>query len=361
MIVIDAHCDAPSQMYRLSDFGIDNQRGQVDFPKMKRGGVDASFFAAYIPASRSTENARIYADALLDTVERQVAANSDKVAFAKSAEDVKKNKSKGLISIILCIENASPIGESPALLEHYYKRGVRYVTLTHSADNLVGDSCSGKHTWGGLSPFGKDLVREMNRLGMIIDVAHASDDTIRDVLKISSAPVAYTHGCCRALASHRRNLPDELLSGIAESGGVVGMSIYPCFLSDSFVDILKQSGLENKMWVEDDYIADPGNPEKLAAWWGVQDELAALARPGVSVAVEHIAHAIEIAGVDHVGIGTDYCGIEVTAKGMETVESMHLIWEGMKVHGFDESAIEKVAGGNLMRLMDSLSLCKRKL
>lgn len=360
MIVIDAHCDAPSQMYRLSDFGIDNQRGQVDFPKMKRGGVDASFFAAYIPASRSTVNARQYADALLDTVERQVAANAGMVAFARSAADVRENKSKGLTSIILCIENASPLGESLSLLEHYYERGVRYVTLTHSADNLVGDSCTGNHTWGGLSPFGKDLVREMNRLGMIIDLAHASDDTIRDVLEISSAPVAYTHGCCRALASHRRNLPDELLKGIADGGGVAGMSIYPCFLSDGFVDILKSSGLEKKMWVEDDYIADPGNPEKLAAWWKVQDELAALKRPGVSAAVAHIAHAINVAGADHVGIGTDYCGIEVTAEGMETVESMPHIWDGMRAAGFDETTIEKVAGSNFLRLMDDVANIRLK-
>lgn len=360
MIVLDAHCDAPSQMYRLCDFGKDNQRSQVDFPKMKRGGVDASFFAAYIPASRSAEDARNYADALIDTVERQVAANSDKVALAKSVEDIKLNKHNGLNSIVLCIENGSPIGNDLALLEHYYKRGVRYMTLTHSADNLIGDSCSGKHTWGGLSPFGKDLVREMNRLGMIIDLAHASDDTISDVLKISSAPVAYTHGCCRALASHRRNIPDDLLKGIAERGGVAGMSIYPCFLSDDFVKTLAESGLEKNMWVEDDYIADPGNPEKIAAWWKVQDDLAALPRPSVSRVIDHIAHAIDIAGADHVGIGTDYCGIEVTALGMETIESMPLIWDGMGKAGFDETVIEKVAGGNFLRLMDAVSACKGK-
>lgn len=359
MIVIDAHCDAPSQMYRLCDFGSDNSHGQVDFPKMKLGGVDASFFAAYVPSSRSIENARTYVDELLSVVERQVSENPDKVAFADTSEMIKVNKSNGLTSIVLCIENASPIGESVELLEKYYQRGVRYVTLTHSADNQVGDSCSGKRTWGGLSPFGKELVREMNRVGMIIDLAHASDETIRDVLEISSAPVAYTHGCCRALASHRRNLSDEFIRGIAAGGGVVGMSIYPCFLSDEFVATLAASGLEKKMWVEDDYIADPGNPEKLAAWWKVQEELAALPRPGVSRVVEHIAHAIEVAGADHVAIGTDYCGIEATASGMEQISAMPLVWKEMRRIGISESIIEKVAGGNLMRLMDAVSICKR--
>ena len=357
MIVVDAHCDAPSQMFRLSDFGTDNSRGQVDFPKMKRGGVDASFFAAYIPASRDFENARIYADELIDIAGRQVVRNPGLVAFARSAEDIEINKKNGLISIVLCIENASPIGYDLSLLEHYYERGVRYITLTHSADNQVGDSCSGNHTWGGLSPFGKDLVREMNRIGMIIDVAHASDDTIRDVLEVSSAPVAYTHGCCRALASHRRNLSDELIKGIAEGGGVVGMSIYPCFLSDDFVEVLKKSGLEKKMWVEDDYIADPSNPKKLAAWWKVQDELASLPRPGVSKAADHILHAIEIAGAEHVGIGTDYCGIEVTADGMESIESMPLLWQELRMRGVDETLIENVAGGNFISLMKRVSNC----
>lgn len=360
MIVIDAHCDAPSQMYRLSDFGADNARGQVDFPKMKKGGVDASFFAAYIPSSRSTENARAYVDDLLNVVECQVSRNSDKVAFARTAEEIKVNKSNGLTSIVLCMENASPIGESLDLLAKYYERGVRYVTLTHSADNLVGDSCSGKHTWGGLSPFGKELVREMNRIGMIIDLAHASDETIRDVLEISTAPVAYTHGCCRSLASHRRNLSDDLIRGIAAGGGVVGMSIYPCFLSDEFVDVLSASGLEKMMWVEDDYIADPGNPEKIAAWWKIQEELAALPRPGLSRVVEHIAHAIDVAGEDHVAIGTDYCGIEATAFGMENISSMPLVWKEMRRSGIDDTVIEKVAGGNLLSLMDAVSSCKQR-
>lgn len=360
MIVLDAHCDGPSQMYRLNDFGLDNARSQVDFPKLKRGEVDASFFAAYIPASRSTENARAYVDELLAVVNRQVAANADTVAFARSAEEIKLNKLKGLTSIVLCMENASPIGDRLELLEHYYNLGVRYVTLTHTADNLVGDSCSGKRTWGGLSPFGREVVKEMNRLGLIIDLAHASDETIRDVLDLTTAPVAFTHGCCRALASHRRNLPDELIKGIADGGGVVGMSIYPCFLSDEFVKILDDSGLEKFMWVEDDYIADPGNPEKIAAWWDIQNKLRDLPRPAVSRVVDHIAHAVEIAGPDHVAIGTDYCGIEATAAGLETVASMPLLWNEMRKAGFDETTIEKVAGGNMLRLMDAVSNCRAK-
>lgn len=354
MIVLDAHCDAPSQMYRLRDFGIDNERGQVDFPKMKRGGVDSSFFAIYVPASRGPQEATAYADDLIDAVERQLAANKGCVASAYTASEVKVNKENGLISILLGMENASPVQESFELLQHYKERGVRYITLTHSSDNQVCDSCTGKGTWGGLSPFGKKLVAEMNRSGMLIDLAHSSDDTMRDVLRYSQAPVAYTHGCCRAMASHRRNITDELMRGIAANGGVVGMSIYPCFLSDDFVKILKDSGLESKMWVEDDYIADPKDEKKMAAWWAVQDELAALNRPEISLVADHIEHAIEVAGIDHVGLGTDYDGIEVTPKGLENISGFSLILDELKSRGYGSDELSKVAGSNFLRLLDEV-------
>ena len=354
MIVLDAHCDAPSQMYRLRDFGIDNERGQVDFPKMKRGGVDASFFAAFVPATRKGAQATEYADALLDTVDCQIAANKAVSAYAKTSDEIRYNKEHGLLSVMLGIENASPIQESRQLLDHYYNRGVRYVTLTHSADNQVGDSCTGAGTWGGLSPFGKEFISWMNGTGMLIDLAHSADSTIRDVLSITERPVAYTHGCCRSLASHRRNLPDDLIRGIAESGGIVCMSIYPCFLSDEFVGILDRSGLLDKLWVEDDYIADPSDPKKIKAWWDVQDELAALARPKVSRVVDHIEHAIEIAGIEHVGIGTDYDGIEVTAEGMEDISRFPVLWDEMRRRGFSETELKMVAGENFMRVLDKV-------
>src|SRR5574344_1621528 len=262
MIVLDAHCDAPSQMYRFRDFGKDNITGQVDFPKMKRGKVDSSFFAAYVPASLEGDAATDYAMALLDVATRQVEANADTVSFAHCAAGVRRNRAAGKTSVLLGLENASAFQHSFDILRRFYRMGVRYVTLTHSADNQVGDSCTGKGTWGGLSPFGKDLVKEMNHIGMMIDLAHAADSTMRDVLSISARPVAYTHGCCRALASHRRNISDELIRGIAESGGVVCMSIYPSFLDDDFVKVLAASGLEDKMCVEDEFIKDPRNPER---------------------------------------------------------------------------------------------------
>lgn len=354
MTVLDAHCDAPSQMYRLRDFSRDNDHAQVDFPKMKRGGVDASFFALYVPASKEPVPAREYALALLAETRRQVAANPGTVRFAVSAEEVKKNQSEGLISILLGLENGTPLLGAEGTLEYLYEAGVRYVTLTHSADNLLCDSCTGKGTWGGLSARGREMVREMNRIGMLVDVAHCSDDTVRDCLRLSRAPIAYTHGCCRALASHRRDLSDDLIRGIAREGGVVGMSIYPPFLSDAFVRTLEVSGLEEKAKVEDDFIRNPADESAARAWFAVLDELAALPRPGVEKVVDHIEHALVVAGEEHVGIGTDFDGIEVTAEGLETIASFRLIFSEMRRRGWSEELISGVAGGNFLRLLDSV-------
>jgi len=354
MIVLDAHCDAPSQMVRLRDFGRDNAFAQMDFPKMARGRVDASFFAAYVPVGLQGAAATDHARRLLDETDRQVAACAGRVAYARCSGGVRRNHRAGLTSVLLGIENASALQESFALLQEFYKRGVRYVTLTHSADNQVGDSCTGQGTWGGLSPFGKRLVPEMNRRRMLIDVAHSADSTIRDVLALSSRPIAYTHGACRALASHRRNLPDELIRGIAEAGGVVCISIYPPFLDDAFVRVLADSGLESKMSVEDAFIRDPADPAKRAAWEAVQRELQALPRPGIGRVADHIEHAVQVAGIEHVGIGTDYDGIEVTVDGLEEVSRMPGLWDELRARGFSRRDIACIAGGNLLRVLTAV-------
>ena len=351
MTVVDAHCDAPSQMIRLRDFGRDNEFAQVDFPKMVRGGVTASFFAAYVPASLQGGEATAYAGRLIDETERQVAACADRVAFARCADGVRRNRLAGKTSVLLGIENASALQESFELLRAFYKRGVRYVTLTHSADNQVGDSCTGKGSWGGLSPFGKRLIPEMNRCRMMIDVAHAAGTTIRDVLALSAKPIAYTHGACSALASHPRCLSDELIRGIADGGGVVCISIYPPFLSDDFVRTLAESGLEEKMKVEEDFIRDPGDPRKRAAWEAVQRELQALPRPGIDRVADHIEHAVSVAGIEHVGIGTDYDGIEVTVAGLEDISSFDKIWEVLRRRGFSQRDLSLIAGKNLLRVL----------
>lgn len=354
MIIIDSHCDSPSQMLRLRDFSLDNHHAQVDFPKMRRGGIGGSFFALYVPASLEGESATRHAYALLRETQRQVAANSGEVAFAFSKADVENNSNNGLISILLGLENGSAIQHDYSILEYLYSSGVRYVTLTHSQDNQICDSCTGKGSWGGLSPFGRETVRRMNSLGMMVDLAHCSDNTVRDCLETSYAPIVYTHGCCRALCNHRRNLPDDLIRSIAEKGGVLGMSIYPFFLDDESQRIFDESGLKNKSGIEDEFIADPSNPAKRLAWENLQDELARLPMPGVDRVVDHIEHAVELAGVEHVGIGTDYDGIELTAKGVENIALLPRVFEVLRTRGFSENDIRMIAGENWLNVMQKV-------
>lgn len=352
-LCIDAHCDAPSQMIRLRDYSLDNKCAQVDFPKMRKGALDASFFAAYLPAKLSSADALVYANELLSELERQVAANADTVAFARNADEIVVNKKRSLISIIPAIENASFIGQDLSLVYKMANRGVRYITLTHSEDNQIADSCTGKGTWSGISKFGISFVKEMNSHNMLIDLAHSSDNTIRKVLEITTRPVLYTHGCCRALASHKRNLSDELIRDIAQAGGLVCISIYPCFLSDEFVKTLYESGLENEanQKIEQDFIEDPSDSKKREAWEGVQYKIQALARPGISRVVDHIEHAVEIAGIGHIGIGTDYDGIEATAAGLEDVSLLPSLWQEMSSRGFSDEEISKIAGINMLRML----------
>ncbi len=351
MISIDAHCDAPSQMLRLRDYSLDNNHAQVDFPKMAAGGISGSFFALYIPARLSGKEALDYSLRLLGELERQVEANPGEVAFATSAEQLRSNAGNGLISILVGLENGSPIQQDMNLLHEFKRRRVRYVTLTHSADNQIGDSCSGCGTNGGLTDFGRELISEMNSCSMLVDLAHCADSTIRDVLEISKEPVLDTHTCCRELSRHRRNLPDSLMRGIAERGGVVCASIYPCFLSEKFVKVLEDSRLEEQMYIEDEFIADPADAEKRARWNALQDRLAALPRPGVDIICDHILHMVNVCGIEGVGIGTDYDGIEVTPQGLENISSFNVIFDALSSRGLTTGQIEKIAGGNILRLL----------
>ena len=312
MFVLDSHCDTPSQILRLGlDMSLDNKDAHVDFPKLKTGGVDGAFFALYIPASMDSQPQAgfDYAIQMLDSVKRSVAENSDKAAFATSRSQAYENKSEGKFSVFLGLENASPIGKSFDRLKYLYDNGVRYITLCHSSDNQVCDSCaSDVKTWGGLSPFGIELVAEMNKLGILIDVSHVSDDTFYDVLKYSTRPVVATHSCCRALCNQPRNMTDDMIKALAAAGGVIQINFYPIFLN----------GTEHVSY---------------------------------KVIADHIDHAVEIAGIDHVGIGSDYDGIEVTPEGMEDISKMPKLFDELRSRGYSEEDLVKIAGENFFRIL----------
>ena len=202
----------------------------------------------------------------------------------------------------------------------------------------------------------------MNRLGMIIDLAHASDKTFYDCIKYSKAPVVSTHSCCRALAKHRRNMTDDMIKCIAETGGVIQINFYPLFLSDEFAETLEHSGLDPIAdEIEARFIKDPASEANRRDWIEIQQKLAELKRPSYKRIIDHIDHAVSIAGVDHVGIGSDFDGINVTPKGLEDVSKMPVVFEEMRKRGYSESDIEKIAGLNFMRVMKTVeTLAERR-
>ena len=351
MFVLDSHCDSPSQMMRGRDFCKDNSWGHVDFPKLRRGGVDASVFALYNSVDLSPDEATRYTLDMLAHLYDQVDAAEGEVEFAFSSEELQENKSNGLLSILISIENGAPIQKSLPLLRMFYRMGVTCMTLTHNGDNEICDSCVGEGRWGGLSPFGREVVKEMNSLGMIVDIAHCSDETVRDCLEISKAPIVSTHSCCRALASHRRNLSDELLKAIADKGGVVQINFCPAFLRDDYVEAMMRTGEgERADRIEAEFIADFLNPEKVSAWVEEQKVLESMIRPTVMDVADHIDHAVAVMGVDHVGVGTDYDGILVAPEGLENVSLLPALWAELKKREYSKDEIEKIAGGNFLRV-----------
>jgi membrane dipeptidase len=353
--LFDSHVDTPSSLLRLRNPGVDNRYGHVDFPKLRRGGVGGSFFALYTPASMGPADATAYALRMIEATREAARAYPEYVSMATTPDDFRKAVSEGRTAIFLGMENASPIQEDLELLRQFYRLGVRYVTLTHNGDNSVADSAAEGSRWGGLSPFGREVVAEMNRLGIMVDLSHASDKTFYDALELSSAPIIASHSCCRALCPHRRNLTDDMLRAIGECGGYVGINFYPAFLSSSYGSSKADAALLDEAdEVEARFNANPADPELRDNWNQMQDRLLELPRPGVKEVVDHIERAIRFAGEDHVGIGTDYDGIPVPPEGLEDVSKVGAVAREMLARGLGESLVEKVFSGNLLRVMKSV-------
>ena len=311
-MILDSHIDTPSKLLKeRRNIGIDNPGAHVDFPKMKAGGVDGAFFALYTPPEMEPDRATRYALEMLSATYDACEANPDYAVLTFGPDEVEQNRRNGLISVFMGMENASPIQESLSLLRTFYRLGVSYMTLTHNGDNAVADSAAEGTRWGGLSPFGREVVAEMNALGMMIDLSHASDKTFWDCLELSKAPVVATHSSCRALCGHRRNLTDDMLKALGEKDGYVGINFYPYFLSDRYD--------EHKDW-----------------------------RPGVKEIVDHIDHAVSLAGIDHVGIGSDFDGIEVCPEGLEDISRIGEVGAEMRRRGYSETEVSKVCGQNLL-------------
>ena len=357
-LVIDSHCDAPTFTMEGKDLNVRSRQGQFDFKRMEEGGVDAVFMAIYTPNGLEPAESVKRALKMISTVNDNVEKSEGEVAMATSVTDILKNKSRGIPSILLGMENADPIMHDLDLLRQFYRMGVRYVTLTHNGNNDVCDSAAAAPHWNGLSDFGKEVVREMNALGMMVDVSHVSDQTFYDVLEVSSKPVIASHSCCRALAESHRNMTDDMIKALAAKGGVIQINFYPPFLSKEYADAyapLEKKYDEAKAALKAFKARDKEQrkllKEKVDA---ALSDIEALKRPDYRRVVDHIDHVVKLVGVRYVGVGSDFDGIDVAPEGLEDVSKFQNITMELKNRGYSDADVSAILGGNFMRVMSEI-------
>jgi membrane dipeptidase len=356
ILTVDTHCDTPMDMVQSGyDLGLRHSEGCVDFPRMKEGGLDAEFFAVFTsqgPRNDSTYN-EVYDYALktLETIHLNVKKNSNLAEVAYSPEDAYRLKKAGKIAAFIGIENGYPIGKDISRVKGLYDQGARYITLSHTRNNDICDSSTDPNgpENNGLSTFGRGVVIEMNRLGMMVDVSHISDKAFFDVLELSKAPVIASHSSCRALCESPRNLTDDMLLALKENGGVIQI----CILSEYIKTPDPNPELDAKLKVlkerYGDYDTIPEDKKKLLReeYRAIQDKYEKLAT--VKDVVDHIDHVVQVIGIDYVGIGTDFDG-GGGVDGCRTAAEMKNITIELLLRGYSKADIAKIWGGNVMRV-----------
>jgi len=363
ILTVDTHCDTPSQMLRGDwDIGMRHEpgrreSGKVDLPRMAEGGLDAEFFAVFVGQGERGESgyarAKERALAMLTAIHRMVGQYPQLVGLALAPEDAYRLKREGKRAAFIGMENGYPIGKNLLNLEEYYKLGVRYLTLCHGSDNDICDSSTERQNPedNGLSAFGKEVVAACNRLGIMVDVSHASDRSFYDVLEVSRAPVIASHSSCRALCDHPRNLTDEMIRALANKGGVVQICLVSSFLRKAEPNPEREKALQElrARYGSLREIRDEAQREKIREEYEAIDEKYPEARASVEDVADHIDHVVKIAGVDYVGIGTDFDG-GGGVVGCNDVSEIYRLTVELLRRGYSEDEIRRIWGGNIMRV-----------
>jgi membrane dipeptidase len=325
-LLIDTHQDTPYRLFRRpADIATRTTGGHFDYPRAKAGGLDAVFMAVYVPPRREEDgSAYAFANDSIDMIERLARDKPEQFVLACSVADIKNQFGKGPISIALGIENGAPLEGDLAKLRHFYNRGVRYITLCHSKCNHICDSSfDTERKWHGLSPFGKRLIPAMNRIGMIIDVSHISDEAFYQVIELSKAPVVATHSCCRHFTpGWERNMSDDMIRLLARHGGLMQIN---------FGSIFVNTGV-NRRFVEN---AGRGELQEKAT---------------VADVVAQIDHVVQLVGIDHVGLGSDFDGVRNLPQDLTDVSCYPNLIGALLEAGYREADIRKICGGNFLRV-----------
>ena len=310
ILTLDTHCDTPMFFDQNIQFTHRDPKILVDLHKMTEGHQDATIMVAYLP--QPTDHPKEYADNIFDQIEHIVADNSQYIALARTPNDLWMNKHQGKKSIMLGIENGHALDGKIENLRHFAQRGIVYMTLCHNGDNDICDSARGSQTWGGVSDFGKQVIREMNRLGIMVDLSHAHEKSFYDALELSQTPIVCSHSSCRALCDHPRNLTDDQMRALAAKGGVMQVTLYKGFLVK-----------DGQATIED--------------------------------AMRHLEHAIDVMGIDHVGLGTDFDG-DGGIVGLANSSELPNFTRQLLKRQFSEEDIQKIWGGNFIRVMNDAQM-----
>lgn len=365
-IVVDTHDDTTQLMLDPKfDLGARQPLGSIDIPRMRAGGLGAIFFSIWIPSKVTGPIAVEKALEQIDTVRQQVRAHPKDLVLATTAEEIRQTHKEGKIAALMGVEGGHMINSDLGVLRKYAGLGVRYMTLTHSGNDEWADSSTDKAAHNGLTDLGKDVVREMNRLGVMVDISHVSDKTFYDALSVSKAPLLASHSSCRSICDAPRNMTDQMMKDLAAKDGVIQINYHVGFLSQEFrntekadpkineaiaLEVNRRCGDTNEgcMLVEGDRITR----EYVAK--GV------LPRVDYTKIIEHIDHAVKVAGIDHVGLGSDFDGANMP-YGMEDASMLPKITEALLKKGYSEGDVRKILGENTLRLMSDVERVSRQL
>src|SRR5215831_2208479 len=358
-IVVDSHDDTTQRLIfdKVFDIGKRNPNGNIDIPRMRDGGMDGLFFSIWVPSDVTGPTAVKRAFDQIDAVREAVRLHPNDLVLAATVADVRKAAADKKIAALMGMEGGHMIDDDMRLLRDYYALGVRYMTLTHFKNNNWADSSTDKPAHNGLTAFGKDVVREMNRLGMMIDISHVADKTFYDVIGLTKVPVIASHSSSRVIANSPRNMTDDMMRALAKNGGVIMINYHAGFLSEEFrVASERRSGNIVEQMAE--MSKKCGGNEACTTMEDDRMDHEAMMNgqlPKVSweKIIEHIDHAVKIAGADHVGLGSDFDGATMPL-GMEDASKLPKITDALLMKGYSEADVQKILGGNILRVMEQV-------
>ena len=364
-IVIDTHADTPQMMldenYDLADPA---SPYMISIPKMRKGHLGGEFFSIWVPVDWPRQDLVHRALDLIDVVNEQVAQHSDALGMARSADDVVRLHHEHKIAILMGLEGGHIIIDDLRVLDNFYRLGVRYMTLTHTKDTDWADSSGDTPRHNGLTPFGRQVVERMNRLGMMVDISHVSDKTFYDAVAVSKAPVIASHSSCRALCNAPRNMTDDMIRALARNGGVMDINFYSAFLDPTFRAasnrISKQ--VDAAIAAARKQRAAEGKKLSYAEENAIRVKMQAdLPQPSYKVIADHIDHAVKVGGIDHVGLGSDFDGIDAIPHGMEDASHLPDLVTELARRGYSKEDLEKILGGNVLRVMRQVARVSQKM